>query len=116
MVTSEPVRDRIVPFTRSMSAAKNPIRRAMEGGEGFSNGTMTAKGSLRDEGRATIETLWWAGKSAGGGNAMVGGQVRRWWLCTQVFVRCKNHVAPRMRWVNVPQSGWPMQVVKESVC
>jgi hypothetical protein len=34
-------------FTRSMSAVKKPIRRAMDGGEGFSNGTTTAKGSLR---------------------------------------------------------------------
>src|SRR5215475_10464478 len=65
MVTSDPVRDRMVPFTRSMSAVKNPIRRAMEGGEGFSNGTMTAKGSLREA------------RTRDNRNAMVGGQVRQ---------------------------------------
>jgi hypothetical protein len=41
------VRDRITALTRSMSAVKKPIRRAMDGGEGFSNGTTTAKGLLR---------------------------------------------------------------------
>jgi hypothetical protein len=36
----------------------------MEGEEGLSKGTMTAKAALRMEGRASIETLWWGGKYA----------------------------------------------------
>jgi hypothetical protein len=30
----------------------------MEGADGLSKGTMTAKAALRMEGRASIETLW----------------------------------------------------------
>src|SRR5262245_50381275 len=61
MVTSEPVRDRMVALTRSISVAVNPIRRLMEG-EGLSKGTTTAKERSSIEGRATIETLRWGGK------------------------------------------------------
>src|SRR3954470_6520945 len=70
MATSEPVRDRITALTRSMSAAKKPIRRAMDGGEGFSNGTTTAKGSLQE------------GRTHHNRNAMVGEQAPPGSLCT----------------------------------
>src|SRR6185437_14514780 len=42
MVTSEPVRDRIVALTRSMSAATSSTRRSIEAFEGLSKGTITA--------------------------------------------------------------------------
>jgi hypothetical protein len=46
IVTSDPVRDRIVAFTRSMSAAASRTRASREAEDGDSNGTMTAKGLL----------------------------------------------------------------------
>jgi hypothetical protein len=51
MVTSDPVRDRIVALTRSMSAAARLVSRSIDG-EWLSNGTTTAKGSsgLKDAG------------------------------------------------------------------
>src|SRR5664279_2666981 len=42
MVTSEPVRDRIVALTRSMSAATRPTSSSIEAPEGLSKGTITA--------------------------------------------------------------------------
>jgi hypothetical protein len=42
MVTSEPVRDRMVAFTRAMSAATNSTSLSMEASEGLSKGTITA--------------------------------------------------------------------------
>src|SRR5215510_11605490 len=105
MVTSDPVRDRMVPFTRSMSAVKNPIRRAMEGGEGFSNGTMTAKGSLQEA------------RTRDNRNAMVGGQVRR------VAVHPGVHAPQRIMWRVGPdgsmsqvQDGRCREPFKESLC
>src|SRR5262245_41303031 len=70
IVTSDPVRDRIVVLTRSMSAVTRSIRRTMEAEEGLSNGTTTAKGlsgaRTRANGRAkvNIETRLRSGKSA----------------------------------------------------
>src|SRR6266850_7767885 len=66
IVTSDPVRDRMVVLTRAISAARRSIRRPMEGGEGFSKGTMTAKELSETQGRARIETLWCGGKYAHG--------------------------------------------------
>src|SRR5262245_12841557 len=43
IVTSDPVRDRMVAFTRSISAATRAVSRSIEGGEWLSNGTTTAK-------------------------------------------------------------------------
>jgi hypothetical protein len=74
MATSEPVRDKMAALTRSMSAVKKSIRRAMDGGEGFSNGTTTAKGSLRQ------------GRTHDNRNAMVAGQAPLV-PCTPEFVR-----------------------------
>src|SRR5215469_14386040 len=62
MVTSDPVRDRMVVLTRSMSAAVSLISWAMEGAAWLSKGTMTAKAALQMEGRARIETVWLGGK------------------------------------------------------
>src|SRR3954452_15746303 len=90
MATSDPVRDRMAALTRSISALKKPIRRAMEGGEGFSNGTTTAKGSLRQ------------GRTRDNRNAMVGGQAPEGACAPGSLARHKGHVAPRARWVNVP--------------
>src|SRR5258708_4134672 len=42
MVTSEPVRDRMVAFTRSISPQTRSTRRSTEAGRGLSNGTKTA--------------------------------------------------------------------------
>src|ERR1700686_3501066 len=42
MVTSEPVRDRIVALTRSMSAATSPTNSSIEALDGLSKGTITA--------------------------------------------------------------------------
>src|SRR3954464_6559624 len=42
MVTSEPVRDRIVALTRSMSAATRPTSASIEAFDGLSKGTITA--------------------------------------------------------------------------
>src|SRR5215207_5567712 len=42
MVTSEPVRDRIVVLTRSMSAATSPTSASIEAFDGLSKGTITA--------------------------------------------------------------------------
>src|SRR3954470_4049099 len=42
MVTSEPVRDRIVVLTRSMSAATSPTSSSIEAFDGLSKGTITA--------------------------------------------------------------------------
>src|SRR5260370_42430793 len=42
MVTSEPVRDRIVALTRSISAATSPTSSSIEALEGLSKGTITA--------------------------------------------------------------------------
>src|SRR5262245_44689494 len=96
MATSEPVRDRMAAMTGAMAAVKKPLRRARDGGEGFSNGTMTAKGSLRQ------------GRTRDNRNAMVGGQAAPGCLCTPEFARRKGHVALRARWVNVPDKapGW----------
>src|SRR6267378_2172871 len=49
IVTSDPVRDRMVALTRSMSGATRSIRRPIEG-EGLSKGTTTAKGETPDQG------------------------------------------------------------------
>src|SRR5262249_25144771 len=49
IVTSDPVRDRIVALTRSMSEATSSTRRLMEAEEGLSKGTMTAKAILRKQ-------------------------------------------------------------------
>src|SRR5207302_6821540 len=50
IVTSEPVRDRIVALTRSMSGATSSISRPIEGTDGLSKGTMTAKRRAPEEG------------------------------------------------------------------
>ncbi len=42
MVTSEPVRDRIVALTRSMSAATSPTSSSIVAFDGLSKGTITA--------------------------------------------------------------------------
>src|ERR1700744_6708026 len=42
MLTSDPVRDRIVALTRSISAATSPTSRSIEASEGLSKGTITA--------------------------------------------------------------------------
>src|SRR3954451_17922036 len=42
MVTSDPVRDRIVALTRSMSAATSPTSASIEAFDGLSKGTITA--------------------------------------------------------------------------
>jgi hypothetical protein len=42
MVTSDPVRDRIVVLTRSMSAATSPTSASIEAFDGLSKGTITA--------------------------------------------------------------------------
>src|SRR5579859_1643349 len=42
MVTSEPVRDRIVAFTRSMSAATSWTSPSIDASDGLSKGTITA--------------------------------------------------------------------------
>src|SRR4029079_11766484 len=42
MVTSEPVRDRIVALTRSISAATSPTSSSIEAFDGLSKGTITA--------------------------------------------------------------------------
>src|SRR4249920_664501 len=42
MVTSEPVRDRIVALTRSISAATSPTSSSIEALDGLSKGTITA--------------------------------------------------------------------------
>src|SRR3982750_4859076 len=42
MVTSDPVRDRIVALTRSMSAATRPTSASIETLDGLSKGTITA--------------------------------------------------------------------------
>jgi len=42
MVTSEPVRDRMVAFTRAMSAATSLMSGSIEASEGLSKGTITA--------------------------------------------------------------------------
>jgi hypothetical protein len=42
MVTSEPVRDRIVALTRSMSAATSPTSWSIDAFDGLSKGTITA--------------------------------------------------------------------------
>src|SRR5262245_7974212 len=43
IVTSDPVRDRMVALTRTISAAPSVVSRSIEGGEWHSNGTTTAK-------------------------------------------------------------------------
>src|SRR3954451_22356601 len=42
IVTSDPVRDRIVALTRSMSAATRPTSASIEAFDGLSKGTITA--------------------------------------------------------------------------
>src|SRR3954470_19262622 len=42
IVTSEPVRDRIVAFTRSISAATSPAISSIDAFDGLSKGTITA--------------------------------------------------------------------------
>src|SRR3954451_24736609 len=42
MVTSEPVRDRIVALTRSISVAQRPTSASIEAFDGLSKGTITA--------------------------------------------------------------------------
>ncbi len=44
IVTSEPVRDRIVALTRSMSGATSALRRSIDAEGWFSKGTTTATG------------------------------------------------------------------------
>src|SRR5215470_18679628 len=52
MVTSEPVRDRIAAFTRSISLETRSMRRSIEADWGLSNGTMTANRTSPMEGPA----------------------------------------------------------------
>src|ERR1700729_4213807 len=66
MVTSEPVRDKMVALTRSMSAATSSTSRSIEGFWGLSKGTITAtpvstfaQSALS---LATIESAGWRGK------------------------------------------------------
>src|SRR5260370_31957498 len=65
IVTSDPVRDRMVVLTRSMSAATSLISWAIEGEDGLSKGTMTAKAGAPHGGTRAHR------------NAMVEGQVRK---------------------------------------
>ena len=62
--TSDPVRDRMVALTRSMSADTSVVSPSIDGVEWLSNGTTTAKEGLRFRGRGRIETLRLTGKSA----------------------------------------------------
>src|SRR5438309_12052242 len=88
MVTSDPVRDRIVALTRSISGATSPSRLPMEAEEGLAKGTMTAKEGTPDEGRPRIETLSFASR--------------------QVRHSVKRDVGLRRRWFDV--RGRPMPV------
>src|SRR5436190_1800340 len=65
IVTSDPVRDRIVALTRPRSGATSSMSRPIEGADGLSKGTTTANRVLRNRG---------TGKHR---NAMVSRQVRR---------------------------------------
>src|SRR5579872_2708681 len=47
MVTSEPVRDRMVAFTRAISAAASAMSRSIDASDGLSKGTTTATSSLQ---------------------------------------------------------------------
>jgi hypothetical protein len=63
IATSDPVRDRIVLLTRSISAATSATSWSIEASERLSKGTITAKFSLRTFNDAlTIETAMQSGK------------------------------------------------------
>src|ERR1700722_14175163 len=68
MVTSEPVRDRMVALTRSMSAATSSTSRSIDAPAGLSKGTITATpvSTFAQEGLSsdTIETAVERGKGA----------------------------------------------------
>ncbi len=67
MVTSEPVRARMVALTRSMSSATSSVRRWIDSAWGVSNGRTTAKTLLQGrKDNASIETLWYCGKDFSG--------------------------------------------------
>src|SRR5579859_744860 len=78
MVTSEPVRDRIVALTRSMSAATRPTSASIEASWGLSKGTITAtpvstfaildphnrKCHVMRQGQVAIESITWSDRRA----------------------------------------------------
>ena len=65
IVTSDPVRDKIVVLTRCMSSATRSTSRSMDGAAGLSNGTTTAKRRISGEESGSIEMGSATGKSTG---------------------------------------------------
>src|SRR5215468_9548053 len=74
MVTSEPVRDRIVALTRSMSAATSPTSASIEAFDGLSKGTITAtRVSTFGQSALSLPTIETAGCSGKGIERLTGG-------------------------------------------